>query len=675
MDARRSFFWMLASGVLNVYKTAEMTRNMWPEAPNALFKVLYAELNTCIGMFLFWVAVEALAFDRVKVFLEATSSDTEKTIVSNLLSGFCDAQVQLGPDLQVIGEHDRLCRIVMADSLTLHGTSFANYLASPDVSRFQAFIDASSVQVGTETASRTTAAASTAEQQGSQVLKILPRVLHVHMRDFKGRLFDVTLFHTRLKTSEEEYRHIIGICEDTSQPRAEAAPAVAAANTNSDNNNNRNDKNKKSNKNDSNNSNKNKKSNNSSSNSNNNNHSNSSNSNSNLRLSSSNSNSNSNSNLRLRRRNNNNSTNNNDDDDGDNNNNNNTNTNNSSLGQATAIGQQAFLGSQERASSVKSQSSASTSGVNSLFDPGALGGLDDVILVVNPFAADSGFPVLSCKLNFTPAEGEARTRLTDFIPPTDFQRFRDIVQNAVNAQYTATAPNETELKNLRMSLQNATMVVDTAEVLEISLNQSADADSEASGSQPSDEEADEDDESEQDFTKVTVAVRLSGFTALREPNPSKPVSPPRNRTRAFKKEAANPVDRRFSSPAVRQLFFELKPRYHVHSGANVYRFRKADQGPHDFVCRSAALAEAVGAFRDKLRAGVGDMGYLGNIDYCRLLCLATVAWAQAEEANGFLLDFQVRLEAALALRRADELEAWTQKEQTLNRYYPTTHFI
>ncbi|CAE8626578.1 unnamed protein product [Polarella glacialis] len=364
MDARRSFFWMLASGVLNVYKTAEMTRNMWPEAPNALFKVLYAELNTCIGMFLFWVAVEALAFDRVKVFLEATSSDTEKTIVSNLLSGFCDAQVQLGPDLQVIGEHDRLCRIVMADSLTLHGTSFANYLASPDVSRFQAFIDASSVQVGTETASRTTAAASTAEQQGSQVLKILPRVLHVHMRDFKGRLFDVTLFHTRLKTSEEEYRHIIGICEDTSQPRAEAAPAVAAANTNSDNNNNRNDKNKKSNKNDSNNSNKNKKSNNSSSNSNNNNHSNSSNSNSNLRLSSSNSNSNSNSNLRLRRRNNNNSTNNNDDDDGDNNNNNNTNTNNSSLGQATAIGQQAFLGSQERASSVKSQSSASTSGAN-----------------------------------------------------------------------------------------------------------------------------------------------------------------------------------------------------------------------------------------------------------------------------------------------------------------------
>ncbi|CAE8653452.1 unnamed protein product, partial [Polarella glacialis] len=61
---------------------------------------------------------------------------------------------------------------------------------------------------------------------------------------------------------------------------------------------------------------------------------------------------------------------------------------------------------------------------------------------------------------------------------------------------------------------------------------------------------------------------------------------------AFKKEAANPVDRRFSSPAVRQLFFELKPRYHVHAGANVCRFRKADQGPHDFVCNSAALAEA-----------------------------------------------------------------------------------
>ncbi|CAE8639800.1 unnamed protein product, partial [Polarella glacialis] len=162
------------------------------------------------------------------------------------------------------------------------------------------------------------------------------------------------------------------------------------------------------------------------------------------------------------------------------------------------------------------------------------------------------------KLNFTPAEGEARTRLTDFIPPTDFQRFRDFVENAVNAQYTATAPNETELKNLRMSLQNATMVVDTAEVLEISLNQSADADSEASGSQPSDEEADEDDESEQDLTKVTVAVRLSGFTALREPSRSRHGSQTSRRSRPSRMNHSSAT----ALPSIRETLSGFRPNSH-----------------------------------------------------------------------------------------------------------------
>eukprot|EP00931_Biecheleriopsis_adriatica_P080407 TRINITY_DN5375_c0_g1_i2.p1 TRINITY_DN5375_c0_g1~~TRINITY_DN5375_c0_g1_i2.p1 ORF type:complete len:658 (-),score=160.68 TRINITY_DN5375_c0_g1_i2:235-2184(-) len=61
---------------------------------------------------------------------------------------------------------------------------------------------------------------------------------------------------------------------------------------------------------------------------------------------------------------------------------------------------------------------------------------------------------------------------------------------------------------------------------------------------------------------------------------------------AAKQEAPNPVAKRFTSPAVRQLFFQLKPRYHVHAGANKYRLRKADQGPHGFVSTSLALGEA-----------------------------------------------------------------------------------
>lgn len=61
---------------------------------------------------------------------------------------------------------------------------------------------------------------------------------------------------------------------------------------------------------------------------------------------------------------------------------------------------------------------------------------------------------------------------------------------------------------------------------------------------------------------------------------------------AKKAEAINPVDARFRSPAVRELFFQLKPRYHVYASANFFRLRKAQQGPHGFVCTSVALCEA-----------------------------------------------------------------------------------
>lgn len=61
---------------------------------------------------------------------------------------------------------------------------------------------------------------------------------------------------------------------------------------------------------------------------------------------------------------------------------------------------------------------------------------------------------------------------------------------------------------------------------------------------------------------------------------------------AKKSEATNPVDSCFRSPAVRDLFFELKPRYHVYASANMYRLRKAQQGPYGFVATSVALCEA-----------------------------------------------------------------------------------
>eukprot|EP00929_Paragymnodinium_shiwhaense_P069454 TRINITY_DN3501_c0_g1_i1.p1 TRINITY_DN3501_c0_g1~~TRINITY_DN3501_c0_g1_i1.p1 ORF type:complete len:1764 (-),score=536.09 TRINITY_DN3501_c0_g1_i1:278-5569(-) len=69
---------------------------------------------------------------------------------------------------------------------------------------------------------------------------------------------------------------------------------------------------------------------------------------------------------------------------------------------------------------------------------------------------------------------------------------------------------------------------------------------------------------------------------------------------AQKQEAPTPVPEEHQSPAVRQLFFDLKPRYHACASAGMYRYRKAAQGPHDFIATSIALARAEEVQDDEL---------------------------------------------------------------------------
>jgi len=50
------------------------------------------------------------------------------------------------------------------------------------------------------------------------------------------------------------------------------------------------------------------------------------------------------------------------------------------------------------------------------------------------------------------------------------------------------------------------------------------------------------------------------------------------------------VEARYKSPAVKYLFFNLKPRYHVCAAADQYAYRKAPQGHYDFHCTSLAFS-------------------------------------------------------------------------------------
>jgi len=52
------------------------------------------------------------------------------------------------------------------------------------------------------------------------------------------------------------------------------------------------------------------------------------------------------------------------------------------------------------------------------------------------------------------------------------------------------------------------------------------------------------------------------------------------------------IGEQHTSPAVRELFFELKPRYHICASADVHVSHEASQGPYRFISRFVALAAA-----------------------------------------------------------------------------------
>jgi len=64
---------------------------------------------------------------------------------------------------------------------------------------------------------------------------------------------------------------------------------------------------------------------------------------------------------------------------------------------------------------------------------------------------------------------------------------------------------------------------------------------------------------------------------------------------ALQGEALQVVQQKFASPAVRELFEKLRPRYHICASADTYKYRKAEQGPRNFVCTTVGLANASAA--------------------------------------------------------------------------------
>jgi len=155
--------------------------------------------------------VHLCVLQRLRAELESVASASEASGVRRLLSVLCDAQVQLGPDLCILGAGRNLGQLLTMSygshaARSLDGVAFSNYLVEADQPRFETFINYSM---------------SLAEDWCSGLAVPSPAAsLQVHMHDSAGVPFEAELFHTYLHDLKGQPAHFIGICEGSRRDHA-----------------------------------------------------------------------------------------------------------------------------------------------------------------------------------------------------------------------------------------------------------------------------------------------------------------------------------------------------------------------------------------------------------------------------------------------------------------------
>jgi len=217
MDDGRVIMWNSLFFLANVIKSAEMTESM-PVLQRPLLATLVTETCVCLLVCVFSYFFQVWVTECSSTAFEISASRIDKTMTDHLLSAFCDVQVKLGSNLQVVGPHEKLSRILSvrspAENEFLNATSFLDYMASTDQARFKAFIEASSAPSDQCTPGHLLFATNHDEDLYKRP-KCLPSALHVHLRDSSGRHIPASIFHSAAMIADGESHHLIGICVDS----------------------------------------------------------------------------------------------------------------------------------------------------------------------------------------------------------------------------------------------------------------------------------------------------------------------------------------------------------------------------------------------------------------------------------------------------------------------------
>lgn len=201
MDYRRSVFWSATFVSMHIWKHLQMTES-WPVKQRPCVVIM---MYIFVGI-LSWALVflsQVWSAQRSRACFEL---EVSKKMLSHLLSVFCDAEVSLGPDFQIVGTHERFSKILTGGQ-NVQGTSFADFLVDTDQKRFKTFIESSAC-----------AFFESAVEFSSDQSRLLPSALHVHMRDGMGRAFPAQIFHSALIASDGGPQHLLGICVESPDP-------------------------------------------------------------------------------------------------------------------------------------------------------------------------------------------------------------------------------------------------------------------------------------------------------------------------------------------------------------------------------------------------------------------------------------------------------------------------
>lgn len=205
MDYHRNAFWNVMFFIANTLKWFQVLQDK-PEWNPVMFRAVVGEIMASLAVWTICFIAEAWLTQRLHASFDV---EVSKTMLSHLLSVFCDFQVELGPRLQITGSHGGLSKI-LTGSNSFESIDFVQYLLDADKARFKTFIDSSYVAVFSQGT----------EGRYHRRPNLLPSLLHVRLRDFRGRALPAKIFHSVMMTAERQPRHLIGVCMDIPDPCA-----------------------------------------------------------------------------------------------------------------------------------------------------------------------------------------------------------------------------------------------------------------------------------------------------------------------------------------------------------------------------------------------------------------------------------------------------------------------